>query len=84
MYSGYTFLNEPTKEILSRMPPKTKGALVSTSRHPLYGKCNVTLKSTKGKGVITTLVLISQVGDKIDFEFLGTVLRKMFNQIILP
>ena len=77
VYSGYTFPSDSNKEISLRMPPRTKGALVSTNRLFLYGKCSVTLKSAKGRGVITAIVLISQVGDEIDFEFLGTDLRNV-------
>ncbi|KAK5963949.1 putative glycosylase PWA37_004289 [Arxiozyma heterogenica] len=77
IYSGYTVPSDLDKVISLRMPPRTKGSLVSTSKLFLYGRCSVTLKAAKGRGVITAIVLISQVGDEIDFEFLGTESRNV-------
>lgn len=74
IYSGHTFLDPISKEISLRMPSRTKGSLLATTKQFLYGKCQVTLKSAKSQGVITAIVLISSVGDEIDFEFLGNEL----------
>lgn len=74
LYSGHTFLDPISQEISLRMPPRTKGSLIATTKQFLYGKCQVTLKSAKSQGVITAIVLISSVGDEIDFELLGNEL----------
>lgn len=71
MYSGHTFLDPISQEISLRMPPRTKGSLITTTKQFLYGKCQVNLKAAKAQGVITAIVLISSVGDEIDFELLG-------------
>lgn len=71
-YSGHTYMDPLQNQISLRMPQRTKGSLIASTREFLYGKCSVTLKSAKSRGVITAIVLISEVGDEIDFEFLGT------------
>ncbi|XBW35963.1 hypothetical protein QEN19_001536 [Hanseniaspora menglaensis] len=53
------------------MPKKTSGSLLTTTRSMLYGRVSVYLKTARSGGVVTTMVLFSDVHDEIDFEFLG-------------
>jgi beta-glucanase (GH16 family) len=36
-----------------------------------YGKTTAKLKTSRGKGVVTAFILLSDVKDEIDFEFIG-------------
>lgn len=71
-YSGHPFLDPIANRISLRMPPRTKGSLITSTKEILYGKSSVTLRAGKSRGVVTAFVMISRVGDEIDFEFLGT------------
>lgn len=39
-----------------------------------YGKTSARLKTSRGKGVVTAFILLSDVKDEIDYEFIGTQL----------
>ncbi|KAL6928480.1 hypothetical protein ACO0SA_003221 [Hanseniaspora valbyensis] len=62
---------ENSPYIYLAMPKKSAGSLLTTTRSMLYGRIGVHLKAGRGNGVITTIVLFSNVHDEIDFEFLG-------------
>lgn len=75
-YSGYLKVVQKTDQqksafISLSMPKRSAGSLLSTTRSMLYGRVGVHLKAGRGRGVITTIVLFSNVHDEIDFEFLG-------------
>lgn len=53
------------------MPKRTSGSLLTTTRSLLYGRIGVRLKAARGRGVVTSIVLFSNVHDEIDFEFIG-------------
>lgn len=74
IYSGSTNIDSSTGDILLAMPQHTTGSLIASTREFLYGKATVTMKTARSQGVVTAIVLISQVGDEIDFEFLGSQL----------
>lgn len=71
-YSGRTNIDYDTGDILLAMPKRTTGSLVASSHEFLYGRASVRMKTARSQGVITAIVLISQVGDEIDYEFLGS------------
>ncbi|SCV99817.1 LAFE_0B03158g1_1 [Lachancea fermentati] len=74
-YSGYlSVLDEPSGVLLG-MPKHTTGSLISSVKSFLYGKASVTMKTARGAGVVSALVLMSAVKDEIDFEFLGSELE---------
>lgn len=72
VYSGPADVDTPTGDILLTMPPKTTGSLIAGSQSFLYGKAVVRLKTSRSRGVITAIVLISAVGDEVDYECLGS------------
>lgn len=69
-YSGFVKYDAPGQLTLA-MPKHTSGSLISSTRSFLYGRATVKMKTARGRGVVTAVVLISTVGDEIDFEFIG-------------
>lgn len=57
--------------ILLTMAPSTVGTLVSSTHYVWYGKISVTMTSSQGQGVVSAFILMSDVKDEIDFEFVG-------------
>jgi beta-glucanase (GH16 family) len=53
------------------MAQGTVGTLLASSTYMWYGKTSATLKTSRGKGVVTAFILLSDVKDEIDFEFVG-------------
>lgn len=58
--------------VLLTMAPDTVGTLLSSTRYVWYGKISATMTSSQGAGVVTAFILMSDVHDEIDFEFVGT------------
>ena len=50
------------------------GSLMASSAYVWYGKVSATLKTSQGQGVVTAFILLSDVKDEIDFEFIGAYL----------
>lgn len=61
--------------VLLTMAQGTVGTLLASSTYMWYGKVSATLKSSRGKGVVTAFILFSDVKDEIDFEFVGADLE---------
>lgn len=76
-YSGPAGIHPQTGDIVLSMPKESSGCLLAATRSFLYGKSSVRLKTGKSRGVITSVVIMSAVGDEIDFEFLGSRLDKV-------
>ena len=57
--------------VLLTMAQGTVGTLLASSTYMWYGKVSSTLKTSRGKGVVTAFILLSDVKDEIDFEFVG-------------
>jgi hypothetical protein len=53
------------------MAPDTVGTLMSHNHYMWYGKASARLKTSRGAGVVTAFILMSDVKDEIDFEFIG-------------
>lgn len=53
------------------MAPKTVGTLLASNHYIWYGKISARMKTSRGKGVVTAFILLSDVKDEIDFEFIG-------------
>lgn len=51
------------------------GTLLASSHYVWYGKVSATLKTSRGAGVVSAFILLSDVKDEIDFEFVGTDLQ---------
>jgi beta-glucanase (GH16 family) len=58
--------------ILLTMAPDTVGTLLASTHYVWYGKITATMTSSQGAGVITAFIMMSDVKDEIDFEFVGT------------
>jgi beta-glucanase (GH16 family) len=54
------------------MAPSTVGTLLMSAHYVWYGKIKATLKTSQGAGVVTAFILMSDMKDEIDFEFVGT------------
>ncbi|KAL8843763.1 MAG: hypothetical protein Q9176_001725 [Flavoplaca citrina] len=48
------------------------GTLLASTSYVWYGKISARMKSSRGKGVVTAFILMSDVKDEIDFEWVGT------------
>lgn len=53
------------------MAPSTVGTLLASNHYMWYGKTTAKLKTSRGKGVVTAFILLSDMKDEIDFEFVG-------------
>lgn len=57
--------------VLLTMAPSTVGTLLTSTKYVWYGKVCSTLTTSQGAGVVTAFILMSDVKDEIDFEFVG-------------
>lgn len=69
-YSGFVSYSGPGQLTLG-MPRHSTGSIISATKSFLYGRSTVKMKTARGRGVVTAIVLLSAVGDEIDFEFIG-------------
>jgi len=61
--------------LLLTMAPKTVGTLLASNHLVWYGKISAKLKTSRGQGVVTAFILLSDVKDEIDWEFIGADLQ---------
>lgn len=61
--------------VLLTMAPDTVGTVLATSSYLWYGNVKATLKTSRGQGVVTAFILLSDVKDEIDYEFVGVDLE---------
>lgn len=64
-YNGYTLLT---------MPPNTAGTVLASTVYLWYGNVKAKVKTGRGAGVVTAFILLSDVKDEIDYEWVGTEL----------
>lgn len=60
--------------VLLTMPPHSVGTVMATTDYMWYGNVKASLKSSRGAGVVTAFILLSDVKDEIDYEFVGSEL----------
>jgi len=60
---------------LLTMTEGSSGTLLASTHYMWYGKTTATLRTSAGAGVITAFILLSDVKDEIDFEFVGAQLE---------
>lgn len=53
------------------MSPNTAGAVLSSTRYVWYGRISATLKTSRGAGVVSSFITMSDMKDEIDFEWVG-------------
>ncbi|KAI1402879.1 hypothetical protein F4819DRAFT_260955 [Hypoxylon fuscum] len=82
------YLGDPTKadwvaqgtplahkgNVLLTMPPHTVGTVLASTVYMWYGNIKANIKTSKDAGVVTAFILLSDVKDEIDFEWVGTEL----------
>lgn len=61
--------------LLLTMAPDTVGTLMANNHYMWYGKTTAKLKTSRGKGVVTAFILMSDMKDEIDYEFVGVDLE---------
>jgi beta-glucanase (GH16 family) len=61
--------------VLLTMAPDTVGTLLASSTYMWYGNVKAKFKTSRGKGVVTAFILLSDVKDEIDYEFVGSALE---------
>ncbi|KAL8964563.1 MAG: hypothetical protein Q9183_004367, partial [Haloplaca sp. 2 TL-2023] len=69
LYDGNVLLT------LAETGPSSSGTLLASTSYVWYGKISAQMKSSRSKGVVTAFILMSDVKDEIDFEFVGTDLQ---------
>jgi len=60
--------------VLLTMAPDTSGTVLASSTYMWYGNVKATFKTSRGQGVVTAFILLSDVKDEIDYEFVGSEL----------
>ena len=60
---------------LSENGTSGSGTLLASTSYVWYGKVSAQLKSSRGAGVVSAFILLSDVKDEIDFEFVGADLE---------
>ncbi|KAH8684595.1 concanavalin A-like lectin/glucanase domain-containing protein [Tricladium varicosporioides] len=61
--------------VLLTMAPDTVGTLLASSTYMWYGNVKATFKTSRGKGVVTAFILLSDIKDEIDYEYVGADLK---------
>ena len=61
-------------KLLLTMPEGSVGTLLASTHYMWYGKTSAKLTTGAGKGVVTAFILMSDVKDEIDFEWIGVEL----------
>lgn len=57
--------------VILTMPPNSVGTVLASSTYMWYGTVTANLKTSRDAGVITAFILLSDVKDEIDYEFVG-------------
>ena len=57
--------------VLLTMAEDTVGTLLASSHYVWYGKICAKMTTSQGQGVVTAFIMMSDVKDEIDFEFIG-------------
>ncbi|CAI7581925.1 unnamed protein product [Penicillium glandicola] len=68
-YSGKVLTEDGN--LIMTMPAKSVGTLFANNHYIWYGKVSGKIKSSRGKGVVTAFILLSDVKDEIDYEWVG-------------
>lgn len=61
--------------LLLTMAPNTVGTLLASTVYMWYGNVQATFRTSRGQGVVTAFILLSDVKDEIDYEFVGADLE---------
>lgn len=69
VFSGYPKVQDGN--LLLTMPKNSVGTLIANNHYIWYGKISAKIKSSRGAGVVTGFILLSDTKDEIDYEFVG-------------
>lgn len=61
--------------LLMTMAQDTVGTLIASVPYTWYGKMSAKMTTSQGKGVVTAFIMMSDVKDEIDFEWIGVDLE---------
>ncbi|KAL3468414.1 concanavalin A-like lectin/glucanase domain-containing protein [Aspergillus heterothallicus] len=75
VYSGYPKLEDGN--LLLTMPKNSVGSLFANNHYVWYGKIGADIKSSRGQGVVTAFILLSDTKDEIDYEWVGADLTEV-------
>jgi len=62
-------------DVLLTMAPNSVGTLLASTTYMWYGNVQAKFKTSRGNGVVTAFILLSDVKDEIDYEFVGADLE---------
>jgi beta-glucanase (GH16 family) len=57
--------------VLLTMPKNSVGTVLASTSYMWYGNVKARFKTGRGRGVVTAFILLSDVKDEIDYEFVG-------------
>jgi beta-glucanase (GH16 family) len=60
--------------VILTMPRDTAGTVLASTVYMWYGNVKARMKTSKDAGVVTAFILLSDVKDEIDYEWVGTEL----------
>lgn len=58
--------------VLLTMAPDSVGTVLASTTYMWYGNAKAHLKTSRGQGAVTAFILLSDVKDEIDYEFIGS------------
>ncbi|RYP93089.1 hypothetical protein DL770_000835 [Monosporascus sp. CRB-9-2] len=61
--------------VLLTMAPRTVGTVMASTTYMWYGNIKARMKTGTGRGVVTAFILLSDVKDEIDYEWVGVDLH---------
>lgn len=70
LYTGNVAIHEGN--LLLQLAKGSTATVISSTTYLLYGKVSVTMKTSRGNGIITAFILYSNLKDEIDYEFVGS------------
>jgi len=65
------------KSLMLTMGEGTSGSIMASTHYVWYGKICATMRSSQGRGVVTAFIMMSDVRDEIDFEWVGVDLNNV-------
>lgn len=78
VYSGTPKIyNDQVLLTLSEDGASASGTLLASTSYVWYGKVTANLTSSRGAGIVSAFILLSDVKDEIDFEFIGADLTNV-------
>lgn len=72
VYSDGSQVLQHNDAVLLTMPANSSGTVLASTSYMWYGNVKAKMKSSRGSGVVTAFILLSDVKDEIDFEFIGS------------